>query len=73
VTTISSPSAARVQQSISIDEAAAALAAEVTPLNRSGQRGDRRSGLPHCGAPEGDRGGPAREIETQAEAVTCRS
>lgn len=55
----------------SIDEISAALAAEGTPLNRTGiAEVIAEQGLPRLWRrPEAERGGPAREIQTRAEAL----
>jgi hypothetical protein len=56
----------------SIDEIAAALAAEGTPLNRTGiAEVITGEGLPRLWRrPDAERGGPAREIQARAEALT---
>jgi hypothetical protein len=55
----------------SIDEIAAALAAEGTPLNRTGiAEVIADEGLPRLWrSPDAERGGPAREIQARAEAL----
>jgi hypothetical protein len=55
----------------SIDEIAQALAAEGTPLNRTGiAEVIAEQGLPRMWRrPEADRGGPAREVQARAEAA----
>jgi hypothetical protein len=55
----------------SIDEIAAALAAEGTPLNRTGiAEVIAEQGLPRMWRrPDAGRGGPAREIQARAEAL----
>ena len=55
----------------SIDEIAAALAAEGTPLNRTGiAEVIAEEGLPRLWRrPDAERGGPAREIQARAEAL----
>ena len=55
----------------SIDEIAAALAAEGTPLNRTGiAEVIAEQGLPRLWRrPDAERGGPAREIQARAEAL----
>src|SRR5256886_8135746 len=55
----------------SIDEIATALAAEGTPLNRTGiAEVIAEQGLPRMWRrPEADRGGPAREVQARAEAA----
>ncbi|HEX3312401.1 MAG TPA: hypothetical protein VHS32_39680, partial [Streptosporangiaceae bacterium] len=55
----------------SIDEIATALAAEGTPLNRTGiAEVIAEQGLPRMWRrPDAERGGPAREIQARAEAL----